>query len=136
MSSAYIASNNGTSTLASAVTTSTQTTISLAAGHGARFPSPTGGDYTLITLESGTTREIVSIVGRSTDTLTVGVAGSAAANAAGRGLEGTTATTWLTGDLIECRATAAIIVSGANASVPVTVPAAAHTMNYSLYGGL
>jgi broad specificity phosphatase PhoE len=80
--------------------------------------------------------EIVSVVGRSTDTLTVGVAGSAAANAAGRGLEGTTATTWLTGDLIECRATAAIIVSGANASVPVTVPAAAHTMNYSLYGGL
>jgi hypothetical protein len=116
MSSAYVATNNGYSTLAADITTSSQTTITLAAGHGARFPSPTGGDYTLVTIENAArVVEIVSVVGRSTDTLTVGVAGSAAANAAGRGMEGTTATTWLTGNLIECRATAAIIVKGGNA---------------------
>ncbi len=123
MSSAYIASSNGTSTLASAVTTSTQTTISLAAGHGVRFPSPTGGDYTLITLESGTTREIVSIVGRSTDTLTVGVAGSAAASDAGRGMEGTTATTWAIGDIVSCRMTAALVTRGGNAKTAVELAA-------------
>jgi hypothetical protein len=123
MSSAYIASNNGTSTLAAAVTTSTQTTITLAAGHGARFPSPSGGDYTLITLESGTTREIVRIVGRSTDVLTVGDVGSAAANNVGRGLEGTTATTWAIGDIVSCRMTAALVTRGGNAKTAAELAA-------------
>jgi hypothetical protein len=122
MSSAYVAVNNGYSTLAAGITTSSQTTITLAAGEGARFPSPTGGDYTLVTVENAArVVEIISVVGRSTDTLTVGIAGSAAANSAGRGMEGTTATTWLTGDVVECRATAAIITIGANASASAAV---------------
>lgn len=125
MSSAYVVSNNGLSTLAGTISTSSQTSISLQSGHGARFPSPTGGDYTLVTLENAAgTIEIVSIVGRSTDTLTVGVAGSAAANAAGRGMEGTTATTWAIGDIVEGRATAAILKRGGNAKTALELAAA------------
>ena len=135
MSSAYVAVNNGYSTLAAGITTSSQTTITLAAGEGARFPSPTGGNYTLVTVENAArVVEIVSVVGRSTDTLTVGIAGSAAANSAGRGMEGTTATTWLTGDVVECRATAAIITIGANASALAGSAAQAFSMTTATQG--
>lgn len=113
---AYIVSNGGISTLAAAITTSSQTSISLSSGQGARFASPTGGDYTLVTIENAAgVIEIVCIVGRSTDTLTVGVAGSAAADSAGRGQEGTSAVTWASGSIIEGRATAAIVTRGGNA---------------------
>lgn len=124
MSSSYIVSNNGISTLAGAISSSTQTSITVTAGHGVRFPSPTGGDYTLVTLENAAgTIEIVSIVGRATDTLTVGIAGSAAANSAGRGMEGTTATTWAIGDIVEGRVTAAIAQRGGNAKTVVELAA-------------
>ena len=121
----YIVNNGGISTLAVAITTTTQTTIIVAAGHGARFPSPTGGDYTLVTLENAAGAiEIVSIVGRSTDTLTVGISGSAVANAAGRGQESTTAATWAAADIVEGRATAAIVARGGNAKTTAELLAA------------
>lgn len=125
MSSSYVVSNNGISTLAAAITLSSQTSITVAAGHGVRFPSPINGDYALVTLENAAgVIEIVSIVGRLTDTLTVGIAGSAVANAAGRGMEGTTATTWIIGDIIEGRATAAIMQRGGNAKTTLELIAA------------
>lgn len=121
---AYLVNNGGVSTLASGITTATQTSIVLSAGHGVRFPSPTGGDYTLVTLENAAgTIEIISIVGRTADTMTVGIAGSASADSAGRGRESTTATTWLTGDIIEGRATAAIVSRGGNAKTAAELAA-------------
>ena len=41
--------NNAFSTLAGAIS-NTATTMSVQAGAGAKFPSPTGGDYFLVTL--------------------------------------------------------------------------------------
>lgn len=88
--------NNASSTLGSDIT-AVSTSISVATGHGTRFPTPSTGEYFLITLEVGTTREIVKISSRSGDVLTVA--------ASGRGQEGTTAATWSTGALIEMRVT-------------------------------
>lgn len=126
MSSLYVGSNNGATTLATSSINSTATSFTVASGQGDRFPSPTGGDYTLVTFENGSTREIMCIVGRSTDTMTVGIPGSASANVAGRNYEsilGMTAATWNAGAIISGRMTAAIGVLGANAqaSIPTTV---------------
>jgi hypothetical protein len=63
-------SNNGTSTLASGIGTGA-TSISVASGQGARFPSIAGSDYFYATLVEGTTIEIVKVTARATDTLTV-----------------------------------------------------------------
>lgn len=111
----YVASNKASSTLAANIN-ATATSITVATGEGARFPSPTGGDYTLVTLQNASgQREIVCIVGRSTDVLTVGIPGSAAANAAGRNYEsiyGMTAASWVIGDAISVRPTASLVEDG------------------------
>ena len=125
----YLASNNASTTLATASINATATSFTVASGQGDRFPSPSGGSYTLICFENGSTREIMCIVGRSTDTMTVGIPGSASANVAGRNYEsilGMTAATWTSGAVISCRATAALLVLGANASanLPATIHAA------------
>lgn len=106
-------SNNPYSTLASAISSSSQTTVTVQTGHGDRFPvcnqGGTGVDNFIITVEnSGGTREIINIVRRDSgsDVLTVGATGSAAASATGRGYEGTTATTWSIADTVEQRITA------------------------------
>ena len=85
--------NNASGSLAAGITTSS-TTITLKSGEGALFPELTtpGTDYFYGTLvDASGNREIVAVVDRSGDTLTVGVPGSATPNAAGRGWEGTTA---------------------------------------------
>jgi len=77
------------------------TSLTLATGHGARFPSPTGGDYfllTLIGLDSNgieNSWEIVKVTGRSSDVLTIV-----------RAQESTSAATWASGSRVELRATA------------------------------
>ena len=87
--------NNATSTLASGIS-DTALSLTVASGHGARFPNPTGGDYFLATLEkSNGTREIVKVTARATDTLTIE-----------RAQEGTTAAAFSTGDTVELRGTA------------------------------
>lgn len=58
--------NNAESTLDAAINGS-DTTILVQSGHGARFPSPTHGDYFWLTIEN----EIVKCTARSTDSLTV-----------------------------------------------------------------
>ena len=96
---AQLFANNASTTLASNIT-SIATTLSVSAGAGALFPSPTGGDYFLITLiglTSGveTSWEIIKVTARSTDTLTIV-----------RAQESTTAAAWTTGTKIELRLTA------------------------------
>lgn len=77
------------------------TSLTLATGQGARFPSPTGGDYFLLTLVgldgngNENAWEIVKVTGRSTDALTIV-----------RAQESTTAATWVSGTRVELRSTA------------------------------
>jgi len=92
--------NNAWGTLASQLNAGA-TSLALTTGQGARFPSPTGGDYFLLTLIglTGTTEtswEIVKCTARSTDTLTIV-----------RAQEGTSDATWAVGTRVELRVTAA-----------------------------
>ena len=92
--------NNAYGSLAATLSNSA-TSLTLGTGQGARFPTPTGGDYFLLTLvgiDSNTNEnawEIVKVTGRSTDALTIV-----------RAQEGTTAATWASGSHVELRATA------------------------------
>jgi hypothetical protein len=96
---AQLFANNASTTLASNVSSSA-TTLSVSAGSGSLFPSPTGSNYFLITLigvTSGveTSWEIIRVTSRSTDTFTIV-----------RAQESTTAAAWTTGAKIELRVTA------------------------------
>lgn len=95
------------------------TLATLAAGQGARFPSPAGGDFflaTLILLDGNgaeTAWEIVKCTARATDGLTIE-----------RAQEGTTARIWPVGSRIELRTTAGTLdsftdVTQAAAAAPV-----------------
>ena len=88
--------NNAGTTLASSITSSA-TSITVASGTGSIFPTPTGNDYFLVTLQgiSGTPVEIVKCTSISGDTLTVI-----------RAQEGTTASAFNGGDKVELRITA------------------------------
>ena len=88
-------SNNGHSTLASSLTSS-GTSITVASGHGSRFPSLSSGEYFYATLiDASNNLEIVKVTARSSDVLT-----------ATRAQEGTTARAFAIGDRIELRVTA------------------------------
>lgn len=91
--------NNATSTLAADIT-NVATSLTVATGHGSRFPSiSNSSDYFLVTLEkSDGTREIVRVTARSGDVFTVT-----------RAQEGTTAAAFSTGDTVELRLTAATL---------------------------
>lgn len=87
--------NNAHSTLASSVSTSA-TSITVASGHGARFPSLSGSEFFYATLiDTSNNLEIVKVTARSTDVLT-----------ATRAQEGTSARAFASGDRIELRVTA------------------------------
>jgi|9_EtaG_2_1085328.scaffolds.fasta_scaffold02935_3 ribosomal protein L18 len=88
-------SNNGHSTLAASLSSSA-TSITVASGHGARFPSLSSGEYFYATLiDASNNLEIVKVTARSSDVLT-----------ATRAQEGTTARAYAIGDRIELRVTA------------------------------
>lgn len=88
--------NNATSTLASGINDSV-TSLSVASGQGALFPTLGGSDYFYCTLaNTAGTVEIVKVTARSTDTFTIV-----------RGQDNTTAATWLSGDRVELRLVAA-----------------------------
>ena len=94
---AQLFANNAESTLAAGIDND-DTTLTVQTGHGARFPSPSGGDYFLLTLTqagSETSWEIVKCTSRSGDTLTVV-----------RAQEGTSAAAWGSGSKAELRLTA------------------------------
>ena len=96
-------SNNGHSTLAASITTSA-TSLTVASGHGARFPSLSSGEYFYATLiDSSNNLEIVKVTARSSDVLTVT-----------RAQESTTARAYAIGDRIELRVTAAGIADATN----------------------
>lgn len=90
-------SNNALSRLAAGIS-DTATTINLAAGDGALFPSLSSGEWFPATLFSNSGVEIIKVTGRSADALTVV-----------RGQEGTTALAFLAGDHIELRLTASAL---------------------------
>lgn len=109
--------NNAYSTLASGIT-DVATSISVQAGHGARFPAITGTDYFYCTLiDSSNNLEIVKVTARSTDTLTVT-----------RGAESTTARAYLSGDRIELRVTAAALAEATAQATKGTAIASAGTV--------
>jgi len=92
--------NNAQSTLA-VTANSSVTSLSLAAGQGALFPTPVGGNFFTLTLTQAgaeTSWEIVKVTARSTDTLTVV-----------RAQEGTTAAAWASGSKAELRITAGTV---------------------------
>ena len=95
--------NNAFGTLNAGITSSA-TTIVLASGQGARFPSLGAGDYFYATLiDTSNNLEIVKVTARSTDTMTVV-----------RGQDGTTARAYSTNDRFELRPTAALFNEKAN----------------------
>ena len=89
--------NNALSTLAGAIT-NTATTANLTAGTGALFPTPSGGNYFVMSFTDAATgllEEIVHVTAISGDTITIV-----------RGQEGTTDQNWAAGDLAQNRLTA------------------------------
>lgn len=90
--------NNATSTLNAGIT-NVATSLTVAAGQGARFPAISGSNYFYATLvNSSGTIEIVKVTARATDTLTIV-----------RAQDGTTAVAWNAGDRIEVRVTKAML---------------------------
>lgn len=90
---AVLYTNNATTTLASAIT-NVATSLAVASGKGALFPTPTGGDFFYATLVSGNTIEVVKVTARATDTFTIV-----------RAQEGTTAAAFSAGATVELRIT-------------------------------
>lgn len=91
MTNSLIFANNANTTLAGAIT-NTATSLNVAAGGGALFPNPTGGQYfvmTLVDAATGLLNEIMWCTARSGDVFTVV-----------RGQEGTTALNWNPGDIV------------------------------------
>lgn len=87
--------------------TAVQTTLTVASGQGARFPSPTAGDYFYLTLEDASlNREIVKVTARATDVLTIV-----------RGQESTTGFAFTAGASAALRITAQGIVDIATGNV-------------------
>ena len=115
-----LSANNANTTLAAGISSST-TTIILATGTGALFPSPGTNQYFPLTLNdalTGLVYEICWCTSRTGDNLTVL-----------RGQEGTTARAWLLGDYAYNANTAGNIQTGRafsaanNPTLPFTVPA-------------
>lgn len=87
--------NNAVTTLAAAIT-STSTSLTVQTGDGTLFPNPTATvDFFVVTLESGSNREIIQVQTRSTDSFTDIT----------RAQEGTSAQAWSTGTTLELRLT-------------------------------
>jgi hypothetical protein len=88
--------NNASSTLAGALGVNT-TTLTVATGHGDRFPVASGADYFKLTLQKSGGMEIVKVTSRvaSSDSMTIE-----------RAQEGTTALSFSIGDIVSLRATA------------------------------
>lgn len=102
---AQLFANNAYGSLGSSLS-NVATSLTLATGNGARFPSPSGGDYFLATLVgldgngAENAWEIVKVTARSTDTLTIV-----------RAQESTSAVAWASGTRIELRTTAGTLDS-------------------------
>jgi hypothetical protein len=86
--------NNAATTLASSIT-NVATSLTVAAGTGALFPTLAGSQYFYCTIANNAgTNEIVKVTARSTDTFTIV-----------RAQDGTSAVAWSSGDKVELRLT-------------------------------
>lgn len=113
--------NNAATTLASSIT-DTATSLTVASGKGALFPTITGADYFYATLANSSGGvEIVKVTARSTDTFTIV-----------RGQDGTSAAAWNTGDKVELRATAADLTAMAQKANNLSDLASASTARTNL----
>ncbi len=122
---AILLANNASSRLASSINTSV-TTLSVTTGHGALFPSPSGGDYFPLTvIQDSGLLEIMKCTARSGDVLTVT-----------RAQEGSSARSFAAGERVELRFTVAVItamntlINGATQG-----PASAVTDDVALFDG-
>lgn len=96
----FLFTNNATSTLASGITDS-ETSITVQSGHGARFPTPSGGDTFRLTLTDASNNiEIVDCTARSGDVLTIV-----------RNQEGSGAKAYISGDSVGLRVTKEVLES-------------------------
>lgn len=98
MAGKILFANDAISTLAGAIT-NVATTAQLAAGTGILFPSPSGGDFFVLSFNDAATglqTEIVHVTGMSGDTITSMI----------RGQEGTNPQAWAASDLAQSRLTA------------------------------
>ena len=111
--------NNAQSTLASGITNS-DLSLTVASGHGARFPSP-GSDYFYVTLDDGANIEIVKCTARSTDTLTIV-----------RAQQGTSAASFSTGTAVELRLTKGSLETLRDGGAPTSADYWVETANASL----
>lgn len=95
---------------AAIVTTSAIASLSLEAGQGSRFPSPSGGDWFVLCLlkADNSAIELFKITSRSGDVLTVDT----------RAFDGSTAATWSTADIAKC-----VVNSGAMADLNAAIAA-------------
>jgi hypothetical protein len=101
---ALLFTNNAAATLASGISAGA-TSLTVSSGQGALFPTITGSDYFLLTLQNvgNTATEIVKVTARSTDTMTIV-----------RAQESTTASSFSGGDFVQLRITAAAMSLAAN----------------------
>ena len=114
----YKASNNADTTLSESITT-TSTAINVATGHGDDFPALGATDWTLITItDKNGAREIIKIIARSGDTMTVGTTPGGEADVGGRAQEGTAALsiTYTDDHSVRCGPTAGLIEAMADYS--------------------
>jgi hypothetical protein len=123
----YVPKNNAVSTLAGNIN-ATATSITVYTGQGVRFPTINNGgvgtDYTIATLQNTAgTVEIVTIVRHDTgsDSMTIGVAGTTTGSVSGRAQEGTSAASWVIGDVVDLRMTAGILDEKASVTGTQTI---------------
>lgn len=109
--------SNNAETSVGAQMAAASTTLTVAAGTGGLFTSPTNGDYELVTLTRGGQYEIMKMTARSGDNMTVA-----------RGQEGTTPLQWEIGEMVSGRLTrdtiAQIQQESANAAAAAAVAVA------------
>jgi len=120
-------SNFAATTLASGINASV-TSLTVSTGTGALFPTLAGAQYfyaVIVDAATGTTREVIKVTARSTDTFTIT-----------RGQDGTTGAIFIAGDKVELRLTAAGIATFATTETAQTL-AGAQTLSAALtYGGV
>ena len=120
----YVASNNASSTLSGAITSSA-TTLSLQVSDIAKFPvvnnGGIGSDYSYLTLQDNANNiEIVKVTRHDSGSPTFTVS---------RAQEGTTAHPWSAGDAIACRLTASVVNDSFVAASSVGASAAAAALS-------
>jgi len=123
--------NNAATTLAAPITSSA-TTANLTTGTGSLFPSPSGGNTyvgTFVDAATGLLNEIVSVSAMSGDTISTMT----------RAQEGTTAKSWLAGDLFQQFITAgqmtAMVQTAALTPSRIVTASGAFTMTTNDAGG-